>query len=202
MKTLLGIILLTIVVNPVYVCAQNNEETLFNGHIEHGGFGGPVFKLSSVNNETALFAGGRGGWILKFSPTRSFVIGGGGYGLVNDIKAPGIFKNDRQLYLSIAYGGLELEYIYHPNKLIHFSAQTLIGGGGVGYRYKDNEDSFNTDSFFIFEPGINAIMNISHFFRIGGGISYRFVNGSHLPDGTNADLKGLSGVFTFKFGKF
>jgi hypothetical protein len=200
MKKIGFLILLIIIVAPAY--AQQKEETLFSGHIEHGGFGGPTFKLTSISGETALLAGGRGGWILKLSPEKSIIIGGGGYGLVTDVKATNVFRNNQQLYLSFGYGGLEFEYIYHPLKLMHFGAQALIGGGGVSYRFKNSDNTFETDSFFAFEPGVNAIVNVTKFFRISGGLSYRFISGSNLPGATDSDLSGWAGVLTLKFGKF
>ncbi|HKJ30885.1 MAG TPA: hypothetical protein VKA34_03615 [Balneolales bacterium] len=199
MKKIYLVIWILMTALPVYA---QQEETLFSGGIDHGGFGGPVVSLSSVGGETALFAGGRGGWILKLSQERSFIIGGGGYGLVTDIKADNFVRNGQQLYLSIGYGGIEFEYVYKSNKLIHFSGQALIGGGGVSYRFKDQEDTFDTDSFFVFEPGVNVILNITHFFRMGGGIGYRFISGSELPGATDSDLSSWAAVLTFKFGKF
>jgi len=200
MKKIGFLILLIIIVVPAY--AQQTEETLFSGQIDHGGFGGPVFKLTSISGETALLAGGRGGWILKLSPDKSLVIGGGGYGLVTDVKATNVFRNNQQLYLSLGYGGLEFEYIYRPLKLVHVGAQALIGGGGVSYRYKNNDNTFDTDSFFAFEPGVNAIVNVAKIFRISGGLSYRFISGSNLIGATDSNLSGWSGVLTLKFGKF
>jgi hypothetical protein len=59
------------------------ETTLINGEIESGGFGGPVLKVTSINGENAVMIGGRGGWIIN----HSLVLGGGGYGLVTEVKA-------------------------------------------------------------------------------------------------------------------
>lgn len=176
------------------------EETLISGPIESGGFGGPVLKIGSFNGEAAVLVGGRGGWIIN----HSFIIGGGGYGLVNDVKAkvPGPFG---ERYLNFGYGGLELEYISQPDRLINFSFQALIGAGGLGWRDEDvhvgtrNSDS---DTFFIVEPGINATLNVTPYLRISGGVSYRYISGVQSPASSNADLSGPSGVLTFRFGKF
>jgi hypothetical protein len=105
MKTLSRVIALSLI-----FCFQlfAQEETLLgSGEVTHGGFGGPVFKYAQIKGEPAILVGGRGGWILN----HTFIIGGGGYGLANDIKAnnpliiaPGITKP----YLNFGYGGLEL----------------------------------------------------------------------------------------------
>lgn len=178
------------------------DQTLVGNHVSFGGFGGPVVKFSSINGSAGLLVGGRGGWIIKLNPSSSFVIGGGGYGLANDIKAQNIIINGEQQYLSVGYGGLELEYVEGSNKLIHFSIQSLIGAGGAGYRNKNHGESSNTDSFFVWEPGVNVLLNVTHFFRVGAGLGYRVTSGSHLAEATDSDLSGVTGILTFKFGKF
>ena len=131
MKMLLKVIILLF---SIYITSFAQEETLIgNGEITHGGFGGPVIKYTQIKGEPALLIGGRGGWIIN----HSFVIGGGGYGLVSDIEADN-FLTFAPLepipYLNFGYGGLELEYIIQSDKLMHFTVYTLIGAGGISYR--------------------------------------------------------------------
>jgi hypothetical protein len=178
------------------------EETLINGPIENGGFGGPVLKVGSLNGETALLVGGRGGWIIN----HSFIVGGGGYGLVNDVKAkvPGPYG---ERFLNFGYGGLELEYVADAQRLIHYSFQALIGAGGVSWRDQNLHGSMfdspnNSDTFFIVEPTVNVTLNVTKYFRISGGVSYRFISGVESEASSNPDLSGPSGVLTFRFGKF
>jgi hypothetical protein len=175
------------------------EQVLLSGEIENGGFGGPVLKMTTINGENALMVGGRGGWIIN----HSFVIGGGGDGVVTNVK-PRIIDSVHQ-YMDMGYGGLDLEYISTSDELLHWSAGLLIGGGGVGYR-NENNDSFNMhhqmDTFFVLEPNVHVNLNVTHFFRIAAGVSYRYVNGLTSALSTNADLSGPSAMLTFKFGKF
>jgi hypothetical protein len=196
MKTACVVLLLCVAM----LSAFAQEETLINGSIENGGFGGPVLKIGNFNGEAAVLVGGRGGWIIN----HSFIIGGGGYGLVNNVKAkvPGPYG---ERYLNFGYGGLELEYVSQSDRLIHFSFQTLIGTGGLSWRdevvHAGTSDS-NTDTFFIVEPGVNATLNVAAFFRISGGVSYRFISGVQSPASSSSDLSGPSGVLTFHFGTF
>jgi len=196
MKIAAIVLLLSIAVFPIFA----QDETLINGPIESGGFGGPVLKVGSFNGETGLLVGGRGGWIIN----HAFIIGGGGYGLVNNIKAkvPGPYG---ERYLNFGYGGLELEYVSHPHRLVNFSFQTLIGAGGLSWRDPDvhvgMRDSDN-DTFFIVEPGVNVTVNVTTYFRLSGGVSYRYVSGVQSPASNDVDLSGPSGVLTFRFGKF
>jgi hypothetical protein len=176
------------------------EETLISGSIENGGFGGPVLKIGSFNGEAAILVGGRGGWIIN----HSFIIGGGGYGLVNNVKAK-VLGPYGERYLNFGYGGLELEYVSQSDRLIHFSFQTLIGAGGLSWRDKDvrvGMSNSNNDTFFIVEPGVNATLNVTAYFRISCGVSYRFISGLQSPASSSSDLSGPSGVLTFRFGKF
>jgi hypothetical protein len=190
---------LLIVILTLPVFAQ--EQTLIgSGDIENGGFVGTAVKVTSINGENAVLVGGRVGWIIN----HTFVLGGAGYGLVTNVR---VKKNTDSVhqYIEMGYGGLDLEYIASSNDLVHLSLGLLIGAGGIGYKDEDNDmfDNHRTmESFFVMEPSVHANLNVTHFFRIAGGVSYRYVNGLKSPLSTNTDLSGLSGVLTLKFGKF
>jgi hypothetical protein len=175
------------------------EETLINGEIESGGFGGPAIKVTTINGENAVMVGGRGGWIIN----HSFVLGGAGYGLATDVNAK--VTDSMHQCIQMGYGGLDLEYIPSSNDLIHLSVGLLIGAGGIGYK-QDNNDMFNsshkTNAFFVLEPTVNANLNVTHYFRVAAGVSYRYVSGLKSVVSTNSDLSGPSAVLTFKFGTF
>lgn len=203
MKKLLSILVITII-SAAYIYAQ--EETLIgNGEVANGGFGGPVVKYTQIKGEPAVLVGGRGGWIIN----HSFVIGGGGYGLVNSIEADNetiASAFGSKPYINFGYGGFEMEYIINSDKIIHFSVAALIGGGGVSYRndlWNDHEDWDSPhDAFFVFEPSANIELNIISFFRINAGVSYRFISGANLDDLQNSDLAGPAASLTLKFGSF
>ena len=163
------------------------EKTLFSDKLEHGGYGGPVFKITSINGELSFFSGGRGGWIIN----HTFVIGGGGYRLLNDVSING---ND----LNINYGSFEFEYIYRSEALIHFTVHTGIGFGNVSYAETDFDDRY----FFI-EPSLNAEINVVEWFRINAGAGYLYVNGiEDMPGLSDSDIRGIMGSIVFKFGAF
>lgn len=179
--------------------AAQNDETLISGKIESGGFGALVWKLTEINGETAIMGGGRGGWIIN----HTFVVGGGGYGLVNNMKPQGI-SSEKDLLLEMGYGGLEFEYIPNSQNLIHYSIYTLIGGGSVEYRKRAHpfDEAYVSDGFFVAEPGVSFELNVTKFFRVGLGTSYRYINGVNLEGTSNSELQGLSANLTLKFGKF
>ncbi|HCY00531.1 MAG TPA: hypothetical protein DG754_10365 [Bacteroidales bacterium] len=111
--------------------AQSDKEmqTLFKKEdMTYGGYGGPRVALSSFNGENTWLVGGRGGVILN----SSFAVGGAGYGIVNSPQFTNIDGNE-VAYLEGGYGGLLLEYILLPNKLVHLSFPVVIGAGGLLY---------------------------------------------------------------------
>ena len=194
--------------------SAQEQETLFSSPIEHGGFGAAVAKMTPIRGEMALIVGGYGGWLIN----HQLMLGGGGYGLVSNIRA----SNDaeaayspygEQLYVEFGYGGVMLEYIMAPSKLVHLNVQALIGGGAVTYRddwfdgmYNDNYNSRHygrTEALFVAEPAVNVELNVTEWFRVSAGASYRFVTGADELIGLeNKDLSGPSGQLALKFGAF
>jgi hypothetical protein len=203
MKKCILLFMLIVLALPAF--SQDDEETLFHGKITHGGFGGPVIKFTQVRNEFGVLVGGRGGWIIN----HCVAIGGGGYGLVSEIR--GTDPETKDLYLGMGYGGFEIEFIHRSSRLLHSAMTMLIGAGGAGYtkhygdRWNSGDDENghgHWDSFFIAEPGIQMELNVTRCFRIDAGVSYRFVSGIDKYDLTDSNVSGPSAVFTFKFGKF
>lgn len=184
------------------------EQTLISGPIQNGGYGGPVVKFSQVADKFAIFVGGYGGWLIN----HSFMIGGGGYGLANEIRgsqaAQLYYGTGDNLRLQFGYGGFMMEYIGEHDNLVHYSVSTLIGAGGVNYDYVDNlyspfHNNFDEASAcFVFEPSAGAELNVTRFFRINAGASYRLVRGSNLVGISDSDLSNFSFNLAFKFGKF
>jgi len=192
---------------------RDSVKTLFDmGPFTSGGFGGPVAKLTSMRGESSLLVGGRGAWIIN----STIAIGGGGYGLVTPrTVAEGATPGLDTMY-SVGYGGFELEVVLWADEALHASVMTLVGAGGLSTGISRNNDdmdwgwggnnSLTDDAFFVVEPQVNVEANITPWFRLGVGASYRFVNGVDTKVGsisiTDADLSNLSGVLTFKFGLY
>ena len=178
------------------------KETAAEKPNESGAFGGPVLRMTRINDVFGLIVGGRGGWIYK----HTYAIGGGFYGLLRDIEVE--VPNAPEREFEFAYSGLELEYIVAPSRDVHFSAQTLIGFGGLTDRYQRVYyfvDDYNRyggpdDSFFIIEPGLNIVWNMKTYLQIHLGGSYRYIRGVGIEGLHNSDLNGYSVVVTFRFG--
>ena len=88
---------------------EDVKETAAEKPSESGGFGGPVLKVTRINDVFGLIVGGRGGWIYK----HTYAIGGGFYGLLRDIE---VETSGYEREFEFAYSGLELEYIIAPSQ--------------------------------------------------------------------------------------
>jgi hypothetical protein len=187
MRHLLALAALLAASSPALAQEEQNEQTLIGGEFHSGGFGAPVVKFSSTVDKFAVFVGGRGGWIIN----HTFVLGGGGYGLANDIRLTDGGTRD----LEFGYGGLELEYINSSDNLIHFTIYTLIGGGGIS-------TDFGEDGVFVLEPSANAELNITRYFRVNAGAGYRWVSGVDTPGLSTSDMSAFVGQLSLKFGAF
>jgi hypothetical protein len=185
--------------------AQRDETLLGRrGNTQVGGFGGPVVKFSRVAGADAVFSGGRGGAIFN----RRFVLGGGGYGMVNENIRTGFrFEDGSRPILQLGYGGLEFEVITRPSRVAHATFSLLLGGGSAMYRSRSESGSTVStrtleSTMFVAEPGAHLELNVTRWFRTGAGFGYRYVSGSDLPGVTDARLSGGVGTLTFKFGAF
>lgn len=179
-------------------------ETLIQGDVTYGGYGGPVVKVGSVMDGMGVFTGGRGAWVINFDRGHTLHIGGGGYGLTTEHLVEDVTAEGEPRYLAFGYGGLELGYVHNTNRLLHLSAQTLIGAGGANYRERGVQWSHPgpPNAAFVLEPGVNAELNLTRFARLNAGISYRWVSGLDLDGVRDNDVSGVSGGVSVIFGSF
>ena len=178
----------TLILAAVLLAASQTEaqepkrtETLITANIDNGWLVSPDVKLSSLGGEFQAFAGFHGGWVID----HKFMIGFAAYG--NTGEGAGF---------DMAYGGLLLEYLANPNKLLNYSVRALLGGGAAdAFRSRHHGGEVG---FFAFEPEARVTLNVTRHFRVGFGGGYRFV-------GASAGVTGLGGptaTFSFKFGSF
>jgi len=200
-------VMLLFLVSSTLLLSQEDETLVDIGKIEHGGYGALAINFTNVKNDIGVMVGGYGGWLIN----HSFMIGGGGFGLANNIEAPTAAQpqgakttSEDLLYLKEGYGGLILEYIFNSSKLLHYNIQTLVGGGGVTYSLKNQYDvaEDKNSSFFVWEIGANAELNVVTYFRLCLGAKYRLVSGVEMVGLSDSDLSGANLALTFKFGSF
>lgn len=219
-----GVLTLILLSISILISAQEEESqefrTIFGSGFKSGGYGAPEIKVGPINGNTGLLLGGRGGWIIG----HKFVIGGGGYGLTsnntfqeNPADKPASVPGDstRTIGIDMGYGGLILEFIALPKSAVHLSFPVLIGGGGSSLGAKtyvgqssyypegwETYDFIESTGFFVFEPGVFAELNMTKFFRLSAGATYRLIAGADLQRLNNKNLSGFTFSLALKFGSF
>jgi hypothetical protein len=157
----------------------------------NGGYGAPSMKVTTIAGSPGLLFGSEGGWIVN----HWFVLGGAGYGLINDVTQT--TNGVKSAPISLGYGGLRLGVILGSQSVVHFSGGVLLGGAGVSI----GDDGESTGTFVI-EPDAAAEINLARWVRLAIGGSYRMMPGG---DGGNlrfAQISGPAAGVAVKLGKF
>jgi hypothetical protein len=157
------------------------RETLLGGESYSHFYGEVDTKTTDVYDEFAVLVGGQLGWTFN----RSFSIGFAAYGRAEHEHDNDCWDCYRDCdYRGPAYGGITTAFIFPPKNLIHFKVGALFGSGYSWDRH-----------FYIFEPGIDVVLNISQIVRLQAGISYPFT------DKTDIGLDDVIFNVSFRFGK-
>jgi hypothetical protein len=195
--------------DPEFEYYKNKEiKTLLGRDRSGGAYGSFSIGYSKINNYNAVLFGGRLSWIAS----HWIAIGFGGNGFINEFHHEP-FPINRQVFLTGGYGGIFIEPIIMPRFPVHLSFPVLLGAGGISYITTDpntnNHYVEDSEVFLLVEPSAELELNLTKFFRMAFGASYRYptpfnVGISETPSSNaNAEsLKGMSYMVTFKFGKF
>jgi hypothetical protein len=154
---------------------KHQLNTLIKHSLEKTGFSIYEFKYSRFNNDNAFLFGGGGG--LIFNNTFSF--GGKIYLLLNQYYSPANIQFPNES-MEMVYGGMYLEKIFFWRNLIHFSVGSLFGAGVIALNDRSKIISLNEneyDLFFVIEPDITLIMNLTRNLHLRLGAGYRFISG-------------------------
>jgi hypothetical protein len=175
---------------------QNEVKTLFHKEKGYGGYFGFSVGYTNIEGRDAVVGSAR----FMFVANHYLGIGIGGKGFSS------IPEENTYLY-SGGYGGLYLEPVVWALKPVHVSFPMLIGGGGIYSEYTVYNPwegyVYASTGFFIFEPGVSLVLNITKWFQIDLGTSYKFTsNVEGLLDRPENLLRGFNYEVTFKFGKF
>ncbi|MFC1502689.1 hypothetical protein ACFL6A_04695 [bacterium] len=117
--------------------------------------------------------------------------------------------------VNYGYLGLLGQYTFKPQKMIHFSAQLLLGIGSTKDYERpkssvfDNYGNISGPGFYLIEPAVNVELNLSVKARLFLGLGYRMVSGLdedheliQTTGVTNKDLSGLNVLFGVKFARY
>jgi hypothetical protein len=213
MKKIISIAALLILVSvvtfaqdPEFEYYKNKEiKTLLGRNRAGGAYGSFSTGYTVIDDKHALLFGGRFSWL----PGKSIGVGIGATGFINEFHyEPSL---DMDVFLAGGYGGIYIEPILFPRWPVHLSFPVLFGAGGISFVSRDGElyDNFIEDSkaFLIIEPSAELELNLTRFFRLAFGATYRFPTQFDvgLPGSYTIDVESLrtiSYIVTLKFGKF
>lgn len=181
-------------------------ETLLKNGTSFGGFGAFSVKIADLNGQAGVFTGGQLATVLN----HSLNIGLAGYALATDVNANYLDLEGNDYYFELGYGGLLIEPVIRSNKLVHLTVPIIIGAGWAGVSdrrfyqpgFHFDRDIEEEDVFWVIEPSVNLEVNIWKIMRIDFGVGYRYFGDANFTNTTDADMSGVSGNITFKFGWF
>jgi hypothetical protein len=180
-------------------------KTLLGRNRQGGGYCAFTSGYSVIDDKHAVLFGGRFGWLAS----HAVGIGLGATGFINEFHyEPSL---DKDVFLAGGYGGLYVEPIVFPRSPIHVSFPVLLGAGGISYVSKESDMNNNliqdSEAFLLIEPAAELELNLTRFFRLSMGVSYRFptafdVGLTRTPKASAESIKGMSYIVSMKFGKF
>jgi len=164
----------------------------------------PDVRLTEVDGDFGTLVGAYAGWLND----GTWFIGGAGYWLANGARDRGM-----------AYGGLVVQWLTGTNRRVTFGARGLVGGGqarlastvsypGRGFDW-DHHPPFGgqptpstarviyDQGFFVAEPQIDLIVNITPMIRFGVGGGYRVIGAA---GGWDRRLRGATGSVSLQIG--
>jgi hypothetical protein len=170
------------------------QEVLFR---PKGGFpaqGGPAFKAAYFPAGAATMVGGRGEVVFK----DAWGVGFGSYALATELLAdqPGV-KRD----IGFSYGGLQLNYSFFQQKLLYLNFGALMGPGQAYAVSRQEGAKREYANFFVIEPELSTMVNVTGDLRVGVGAGYRLTTESDTERIIGSRMNGWSLSFTLMYGK-
>jgi hypothetical protein len=179
---------------PFVIRAEDTTETLLHADTSFPAEGGPAVKLAVINGTLSYLLGGRGTLLLGDNTG----IGVASYSLSSPVTS---VVNGIPSDLTFSYFGLTVDDFFLSRKLFFLDLSTLVGYGFAAASERNLVGTKEDTSFFVVEPEINLMLNVTKELRIGLGFSYRLLGGSDTESVIGANLSGFAGSLTFMYGK-
>ena len=176
-------------------------------NIVHGVYIGLNYHYGQINSEDAHFSTLKLAYVANRKLETGIAIGV----FYSEQPVNSDLYEDNEVALAGAYSGLHLEPILFSNRFINVSFPVLIGGGVITvldekkdgeYVFEDDPEDNEYSTFFMFEPGINILYNISRYAQIETGIRYRFTGKYNLQAFGRDNINGFSVGAGIKLGIF
>lgn len=170
-------------------------------------FAGTDLKITEFVQEKGVMAGGYAGVLVN----RKYFLGLAGYGLATSIEFDGMVNQEaKPLNLYGGYGGLLIGGMLGSKEVIHLTFPILFGAGQMEVTDRnffpnnpnDAEFTIESSTFIVIEPAALLEFNITEHFRLGAGMSYRYITGLELDNLKDSDLTGSAIVLSARFGRF
>ena len=192
---------------------QNTQGPMIVERVKSAFLVAPDFKVTEVDHKTSELAGAYAGWLTD----NTLLIGGGGYWLANQ-------SRDREMaYGGLVVGWLARtnhRFGFGAKALVGGGQATLSNTiVGIGERPDDRDGPFERgpssprehpvlqpnaatrvrfhDGFFIADPEVSLLVNLTHRLRLTGGVGYRLIGGAR---GTDDRLRGVTGSLALQIG--
>ncbi len=174
--------------------AEEATQILFQPQKLYPAQGGPAVKYASFPAGRGVLVGGTGGVVLG----EHWGLGFAGYSLATELLADvDTLKRD----IGMSYGGLRADYSFLSRRLFYLNVATLTGIGQSWSVTRQSGAQREYATFFIVEPEVNLMLNVTQEIRVGLGISYRSTAGADLGFTLGSPLSGFAGTFTLLYGK-
>ena len=170
--------------------AQTSSGPMIVERVHNGFVVAPDFKFTEIDRKSSGLAGGYAGVVFD----DHFFVGGAAYVLATE-------RRGREF----AYGGLVLQWLGVGSDRFGFSAKALLGGGRSETSQTVQTLSSpsraltlrDTQSFFVAEPGVDALVAISKHVRLAVGAGYRFTGSPRarfFDEGGRSAVSGRTGL--------
>lgn len=156
--------------------------------------GGPGVKVAFLQEHTALLMGGRGGLVLN----ETLGLGFGGYSLASEllVENKGVVND-----LGLSYAGAVVDHSFYARRLYYFNVGLLVGGGQAWSVARMAGSRREYVSFFVLEPELNWMLNVTNELRLSLGVSTRLALGNDVAGVLGTQLPGFAATITLWYGK-
>lgn len=172
-------------------------------NVVHGVYAGVTTYFGEVNGENAYIMDFK----LAYVANRKLEIGLAGGALYSrNYLSKSVNENSD---LIGGYGGIHIEPIIFGKSKVSIGFPLFLGFGGAGFAKDDYKEAENGDlrfeewdSFFLAEPGVNLLYNLSRYVQLEAGIKYRISTKLELDPGHIKSINGFSAGVGVKIGIF